>query len=74
MYGMAGTIDDAVLVQTPMFAKKAVDQFKLWVAVQEMGGHADVCASKGWARVGRLFDPPKQVPCLPLRMLSCADD
>jgi len=42
-----------------MFAKKAVDQFKLWIAVQEMGGHAQVMADKGWARVGRLFEPPK---------------
>ena len=29
-------------MQPPVFAKKAVDQWRLWLAVQEAGGHAEV--------------------------------
>ncbi|KAL4452081.1 hypothetical protein ABPG75_007743 [Micractinium tetrahymenae] len=45
----------------PLFHRAAMDVFKLFRAVYKQGGHDEVVRQKGWARIGRMFNPPSSM-------------
>eukprot|EP01023_Acetabularia_acetabulum_P046996 TRINITY_DN4920_c0_g2_i1.p1 TRINITY_DN4920_c0_g2~~TRINITY_DN4920_c0_g2_i1.p1 ORF type:complete len:412 (-),score=74.50 TRINITY_DN4920_c0_g2_i1:166-1401(-) len=45
--------------QFPIFNRTYFDVERLWNEVMARGGSSQVCLSKSWAEIGRLFNPPK---------------
>ncbi|KAL4437509.1 hypothetical protein ABPG77_003490 [Micractinium sp. CCAP 211/92] len=45
----------------PLFHRATMDLFKLFRTVYKLGGHDEVVRQKGWARVGRMFNPPSSM-------------